>query len=100
MMCLDYAISTKKRFIEGELIIAKDPWFSVEYADHVLHGPFDLGEINIIATKDEALINQYVNILKHTLNEQEMIAKLKDRPEFIEYAIFDEPRSGITTKSY
>ena len=36
--------STNGKFIEGEPIIAKSPYYSYEYARNILKGPFPLGE--------------------------------------------------------
>jgi hypothetical protein len=55
--------STNGKFIEGEPIIAKSPYYSYEYARNILKGSFPLGEPAI--AKDEYYSKRYTrDVLK------------------------------------
>lgn len=61
-LALEYAINTNQRFEEGEKAIAKNPGFSLRYADEVVKGRFELGEE--IIGKSAYNILTYHRILK------------------------------------
>jgi hypothetical protein len=77
----------------GEPVIAQDCWCSLEYAIDVLHTSFDLGERSIIDSNNKTLIKKYFRFLKTKLNEKDFTKKLQKYPELLEYALDSDESS-------